>query len=151
MNQIKLKETDRHWTCGRAPGLKLKRSSFARGLELKGTDCTFACVCLTRVPVFAHVKRRHAGSQACYLAFAPLVSSQVGDAVWVLWAEPVSANGRMRRHFIFRNREYCLSLEKLLLTLCVFCHSKSPCQTVLSAGQRSLGYYWDSWGPRTGP
>lgn len=68
MNQIKLKETDRHWTCGRAPGLKSKRSSFARGPELKGTDCIFACVCLTCVSVFAHVKRRHAGSPACYLA-----------------------------------------------------------------------------------
>lgn len=94
MNQIKLKETDRHWTCGRAPGLKSKRSSFARGLELKGTDCIFACVCLTCVSVFAHVKRRHAGSPACYLAFAPLVSSQVWDAVWVLCAEPVSVNGQ---------------------------------------------------------
>lgn len=59
--------------------------------------------------------------------------------------------GRMRRHFIFRNKEYCLSLEKLLLSLGVFCHSKSPCQTVLSAGQRSLGYNWDSWGPSAGP
>lgn len=59
--------------------------------------------------------------------------------------------GRMRRHFIFWNKKYCLSLEKLLLSLSEFCHSKSPCQTVLSAGQRSLGKYWDSWGPSAGP
>lgn len=70
--------------------------------------------------VFAYAERRHAGSPACYLAFAPLVSSQVWDAVWVLCAEPVSAN-RQDEKALYISEQGVLpqSREVALVPLCV--------------------------------
>lgn len=82
-------------------------------------DCVFACVCLTCVSVFAYIKRRHAGSPVRYLAFAPLISSQVWDAVWVLCAEPVSAN-RQDEKALFISEQGVLpqSREVALVPVC---------------------------------
>lgn len=77
-------------------------------------------MCLTRVPVFARAKRRQAGSPACYLAFAPFVSSQVCDTVWVLCAKPVSANGQDERAlYISKQGVQPHSKEVALDPLCV--------------------------------
>lgn len=76
--------------------------------------------------VFAQAKRRHAGSPACYLAFVPLVSSQVWDAAWVLCAEPVSANRQDEKALYISEQEVLpQSREVALVPLCVLSLKKS--------------------------
>lgn len=106
--------------------------------------------------MFAHIKGFNASSSALrehQMLFDLCSSHQISSlgAVCVLCAKPPSQlTRRLRRHFIFRNKEYYPSLDELLLSVCVAYYSPSPSQPLFNAGQKPLSYYLGSQGPSAG-